>query len=103
MSVGYTLDKASIDNRAASIALGVRDNLLRAVDLCALFNNTSIFANNAAFLAYGWTQQEVDWLRNSMTDLGGTGTSLHRLATGQATLGSVNNFYFSAQHLTGVL
>lgn len=103
MAVGYALDKASIDNRAAAITLGIRTNLQMATDLCALFNNTAIFANNAAFLAYGWSQAEVDWLRNAMTDFGGTGTSLYRLAHGQATLGGANDFFFSAQHLTGVL
>jgi hypothetical protein len=104
MSVGYALDKASIDNRAASIVLGVRTNLQLAADLCALFNNTNIFANNAAFLAFSWTQPEIDFLRNSMTDLGGSsGSSLFRISHGLATLGGTNDFFFNGQHLTGVL
>jgi len=104
MAVGYALDKASIDNRAAAITLGIRSNLQMATDLCALFNNTTIFANNAAFLAFGWVQAEIDFLRGAMTDLGGSsGSSLYRIAHGSATLGGVNDFFFNGQHLTGVL
>jgi hypothetical protein len=104
MTVGFAMDKASIDNRAGTIVLALRQNLQYAADLCALFNNTNIFADNAAFLAYGWNQTEVNFLRGAFTDIGGSsGSSLYRISHGQAALGGASDFFFNAQHLTGVL
>lgn len=103
MSVGLTLTKADLDNRAASIILGLRDNLRRASEFSALLNDTTIIANDAALTTMGYSSQEITWLRGAFTDLGGTGNSLYRIATAQATLSSVNDFWFSAKHLTGVI
>jgi hypothetical protein len=103
MAIGLTLTKADLDNRMASVFMGLRDNLRRASELCALLNDTTIVANDAALTALGYTGPEVTQLRAAFTDLGGTGASLYRIATGAATLGSVNDFYFNAKHLTGVI
>jgi hypothetical protein len=104
MSIGLTLTKADLDNRMASVFIGLRDNLRRASELCALLNDTTVFANDAALTALGYTSGEVTQLRAAFTDLGGTGTSLFRIATGAvAGPGSPNDFYFNAKHLTGVI
>lgn len=102
MSVGLPLDKASVDAKAAAIVVQIRDGLVLASQLNAHFNDTSIWSGNQAFLNMGWNQQEVDWMRGAFTDLGGTGNSLYRIATGAATLTGANDFYFNAKHLWGV-
>lgn len=103
MSIGLTLIKADFDNRAATIAMGVRNNLRLASEFCALLNDTTIVPNDAFLTGLGYSSGEVTTLRAAFTDLGGTGTSLFRIATGAATLGSVNDFYFNSKHLTGVI
>lgn len=104
MSTGLSLTKADFDNRAATIYMGLRDNLRRASEFCALLNDTTIVPNDAFLTNLGYTSGEVTTLRNAFTDLGGTGTSLFRIATGAvAGPGSPNDFYFNAKHLSGVI
>ena len=104
MSVGYSLTKADIDNKAAGLVVGVRDNLRRCSDFCTLLNDTTIIANDAALIALGYTSGEVTTLRAAFTDLGGaSGSSLYRIFTAAATLGGANDFMFNAKHLTGVV
>lgn len=104
MSVGLTLTKADLDQRAATIFIGIRDSLRKASELNALLNDTTIVPNDAFLTGLGYTAAEVTFLRNSFADLGGTGVSLFRIATGAvAGPGSPNNFYFSAAHLSGVV
>jgi hypothetical protein len=108
MSVGLTLTKADIDQRAAGIVIALRDSLRRASEFCALLNDTSIIANDAALTTIGYSGPgagtDITYLRNAFTDLGGTGVSLYRVATGAvAGPGSPNDFFFNAKHLTGVI
>lgn len=106
MSAGLSLTKADLDNRMASIVIGVRDSLRKASEFCALLNDTSTITADPAYLqnVLGYTSGEVTTLRAAFTDLGGTGTSLFRIATGAvAGPGSPNDFYFNAKHLTGVI
>jgi len=104
MSAGLTLTKADLDNRMATIFINLRDNLRRASELCALLNDTTIVPNDAFLTGLGYTSGEVTTLRAAFTDLGGTGTSLFRIATGQvAGPGAPNDFYFNAKHLSGVI
>jgi hypothetical protein len=104
MSIGLSMTKADLDNRMATIFMGLRDNLRRSSELCAQLNDMTFFANDAALIALGYVQAEVTQLRAAFTDLGGTGTSLYRIATGAvAGPGSPNDFYFSAKHLAGVI
>ena len=106
MSAGLSFTKADLDLRMATIVIGVRDSLRKASELCALLNNTNVVAADPAFLqnTLGYTAGEVTLLRAAFTDLGGTGTSLYRVATGAvAGPGSPNNFFFSADRLTGVV
>jgi hypothetical protein len=106
MSTGLSLTKADLDNRMASVWMGIRDNLRRASELCALLNDTSIIAADPNYLqnVLGYTSGEVTTLRAAWTDLGGTGTSLYRIATGAvAGPGSPNDFFFNAKHLSGFI
>jgi hypothetical protein len=104
MSIGLSLTKVDIDNRAASVFIGLRDNLRRCSEMNTLLNDTTIIPNDAFLVALGYTAGEVTTLRASFTDLGGTGTSLFRIATGAvAGPGSPNDFYFNAKHLSGII
>ena len=106
MTVGLTLLKADIDNRAASVIISLRDSLRRCSEMCALLNDTGIVPADPAYLqsVLGYTAGEVTLLRAAFTDLGGTGTSLYRIANGQvAGPGSPNDFFFNAKKLTGII
>lgn len=104
MSVGLTLTKADLDQRAAGVVISLRDALRRASELNALLSDTTIIANDAALTTMGYTTQEITWLRGTFTDLGGTGVSLYRVAIGAvAGPGSPNDFFFNAKHLTGFI
>lgn len=104
MSVGLSLTKADIDNRAASVVIQLRDSLRRASEFCTLLNNTNVIPNDAFLTSMGYTAGEVTTLRTSFTDLGGTGVSLFRIANGAvAGPGSPNDFFFTAKLLTGVI
>lgn len=106
MSVGLTLTKADFDQRAAAIVLDLRNALRRCSEFNALLNDTTIVPADPTFLqtVLGYTSTEVGWLRGAFTDLGGTGVSLYRIATGAvAGPGSPNDFFFNAKHLTGVV
>jgi len=99
MSVGFTATKADIDARAGQLVMAVRDGLLRCAQFCDLLNDTSIFANDAALIALGYTQAEVTTLRASFTDM----KALYNVARASGTVPSNNDFWFSAKHLTGVV
>jgi hypothetical protein len=104
MSIGLTFTKADLDNRMAVIYLGIRDNLRRASELCAQLNDTDIVPNDAFLTNLGYSGGEVTNLRAAFTDLGGTGTSLYRIANGLVA-GPVgpNPFFFKAKLLGGVI
>lgn len=99
MSVGFTATKADLDARAGQLAMGLRDNLQRCSDFCDLLNDTTIFPNDAALTALGYTAGEVTILRAAFTDL----KKLKDIAHAAATQASTNDFFFNAKHLTGVV
>lgn len=99
MSVGYTFTKADIDQRAGGLVVAVRDALLRARDFNALLNNTQIVPNDAFLTAMGYTSGEVTTLRAAFTDM----NSLYNVSHAAGTVPSNNDFFFSAQKLTGVV
>lgn len=103
MSVGFPLTKTDLDNRAGGLVVTLRDTLYRCSQMCTLLNDTTIIPNDAFLTAMGYSAGEVAFLRNSFTDLGGTGGSLYRIALGQVNLPGANDFYFNAKHLTGVV
>lgn len=107
MSAGLSLTKADLDNRMATVVIMIRDGLRKASELNALLNDTTIIPNDAFLTTMGYSGPgagtDINYLRAAFTDLGGTGSSLYRIATGAATLGGANDFFFSAKHLTGVI
>ena len=99
MTAGLSLTKGDLDNRAGSLVIAVRDGLARCAQFCDLLNDTSIFANDAALIALGYTQGEVTMMRAAFTDL----KALWNVAKANGTVPSNNDFWFNAKHLTGVV
>ena len=99
MSIGLTLTKTDLDQRAASVVLSVRDSLRRCAEFCDLLNDTSIFPNDAALTALGYTSGEVTQLRAAFTSL----KALWNISHANGTQGTNNDFFFDAKHLTGCI
>lgn len=99
MSAGFAITKAGIDQQAGQLVMNVRDGLLRCAQFCDLLNDTSIFANDAALTALGYSAGEVTQLRASFTDL----KALYNVARANGTVPSNNDFWFNAKHLTGII
>ncbi len=99
MSVGFTLTKADIDARVGTLVVTLRDTLDRCRQMNALLNDTSIFANDAALTALGYTSGEVTTLRAAFVSL----NKLNDISHANATQASANDFFFDAKHLTGTV
>jgi hypothetical protein len=102
MSVGFPATKSDFDSRAGSLVVALRQNLFNCSAFCAVLQGTP-WSTDANLVALGYTQAEVTLLKASFTDLGGTGSSLYRIANGLAFVGSNNNFLFNANQLCGVV
>lgn len=99
MSVGFTIDKASIDSRAGQLVLNMRKSLQDCSDFCDLLNDTTIFpADNSTLTGLGYSAGEITFLRNAFADL----KKLWQVSHAAATQGATNDFFFSAKHLTGL-
>ena len=101
MSVGRALTKTDLDARATAVIEQVWSGLAEANKLALLLANTNIVPNDAALVSLGYAQAEVTLLRTAINDLG-SANGLYGVAHGTKTQASVNNFFFSAQQLTGV-
>jgi hypothetical protein len=99
VSVGFTLTKQDIDGRAGQLVMALRDDLYRINQMNTLLLDTSIFADNAAIAALGYTAGEVTTLKAAFADL----NQLYLVAHAQATQGATNDFFFNAKHLVGLL
>jgi len=99
MSVGFLANKAAIDSQAGGLVVAVRDSLYKASQFCAWLQAAA--QADANLVALGYTSGEVTTLKAGFNDLGGTGSSLYRIAHGQAFVGSNNDFFFNAALLTG--
>lgn len=99
MSLGFTIGKADIDNKAGSLVVDVRNALDRCKQFCDLLNNTNIIPNDAFLTGLGYTSGEVTTLRAAFTDL----KSLYNVSHANGTVASNNDFFFNAQKLTGVV
>jgi hypothetical protein len=102
MSLGFSLTKTDLDNRAGQLVVQLRDDLLRCAQFCDLLNDTSIIDPSSSDLFLrnlGYTSSEVTLLRNAFTDL----KSLYNVAHANGTVPSNNDFFFSAKHCTGVV
>lgn len=94
MTVGYPINKAVIDSRAGYLVKTLHDVLTGANVLKARLDALT----NADLVGMGYTDAEATLLKAAFTDL----YNLNRVATGQATQSPANNFFFSADKLTGV-
>ncbi len=99
MSFGLTLTKADIDQKVGGLVVNVRDSLAACARFCDFLNDTTIFANDAALTALGYTQAEVTTMRAAFTDL----KTLYNVAHAAATVASANDFFFNAKHATGTV
>ena len=102
MSVGFPSSKSDFDSRAGSLCTAVRQNLYNCSQFSALLQGAP-WATDANMVALGYTAGEVTLLKAAFTDLGGTGSSLYRIANGLAFVGSNNNFFFNSNQLCGVV
>lgn len=101
MSVGRGITKNDIDQRMPLIVEGVWNSLNLANQASLWLANTNIIPNDAFLVSLGYTQAEVNLLRAAINDIG-SANGLYGVAHGTKTQASVNNFFFSAQQLTGV-
>lgn len=102
MSVGFPTTKSDFDSRAGSLVVALRQNLLNCSAFCAVLQGTP-WSTDANMTALGYSSAEVTLLKAAFTDLGGTGTSLYRIANGLASNASANNYLFNANQLCGVV
>jgi hypothetical protein len=101
MSVGLPLTKTDLDNRAWSAVQQVWGALETIHQLAELLANPTIIPTDTTLTALGYTQTEVNLLRAAINDLG-SATGLWGVAHNQKTVTTTNNFFFSAQQITGV-
>jgi hypothetical protein len=101
VTVGRALTKVDLDARATAVIEQLWSALNEANKLALLLANTSIIANDAALVSLGYVQAEVTLLRTAINDLG-SANGLYGVAHGTKTQAAVNNFFFTAQQLTGV-
>jgi len=102
MSVGFPSTKADFDSRAGGLAIALRQNLAQWSSFCALLQ-AAPWATDANLTALGYSSAEVTLLKAAATDVGGTGTSLYRIANGLAANASNNNYLFNSNQLCGVV
>lgn len=102
MSVGFPATKGDFDSRAGQLATALRQDLYQWSQFCALLQGAP-WSTDANMTALGYTQAEVTLLKAAATDLGGTGVSLYRIATGAAFNPAANNYLFNSNQLCGVV
>jgi hypothetical protein len=99
MSWGLPATKNDIDSRVGSLIVAVRDALAACSRFSDFLSDTTIFPNDAALTALGYSQAEVTSLRAAFTDL----KSLYNVAHGTASVAAPNDFFFNAKHGTGTV
>jgi hypothetical protein len=95
MAVGFGQDRTDIDNRAGTLALGLR-NTFRDIQSFYQFLGGK---TDAQLLALGYATDEVTLLRNAFTDL----RNLQRIYNGNDALATAYDFAANAKNLQGVL
>jgi hypothetical protein len=95
MAVGFSQQKTDIDARAGQLSMSVRD-ALRNVQIFKAWLDTM---TDAALLALGYAQGDVDVLRSAYVDL----DKLRQIYEGSATQGSTYDFRTFAKRMTGVV
>jgi hypothetical protein len=101
MAVGRGITKNDIDQRLPLVIEGVWNSLNIANQAALWLANTTIIPNDTFLTNLGYTGAEVTLMRAAINDLGSS-NGLWGVAHTLKTVPSVNNFFFSAQQLTGV-
>lgn len=101
MTIGRPLTKVDLDARADSVVEQLWGALRQANEFAQLLANTTIIPNDTALTNLGYSAVEVTLLRQAINDLG-SATGLWGVAHNLKTVTATNNFFFSAQQLTGV-
>jgi hypothetical protein len=94
LSVGLSVNQATIDSRAGNLVLQIRQLLTD----CQTFKTWLDTQSDAALTNLGYVAADVTLLRASFTDLDNLAKVAHGL---QAT--GASDFFFNAKKLTGVL
>lgn len=98
MTLGYSVDQNTVNNRAGQLVAQLWSTLRDLNEFNAWLNDA---AHTDAFLiGLGFTQAEVTALRAGISDLG-SANGLYGVAHGTKTQASVNDFFFNAKKLTG--
>jgi hypothetical protein len=100
MSVGRGITKNDIDQRMAAVVEQVWGSLNIANQAALWLANTNIITD-AMLTSLGYSGAEITLLRAAVNDLG-SANGLYGIAHGTKTQATVNNFFFSAQQITGV-
>jgi hypothetical protein len=94
MAAGYPADKPAVDARIGSLIISLRDQLEDITRVKAWFDRQP----DADLIAQGWSTDDVATMKSAFTDL----DKLAKIANGQATQATQNDFFFWADKLTGL-
>lgn len=98
MALGFTVDQASVNNRAGLLVAQLWSTLRDLNELNSWLNDST---HDTAFLTgLGFTSAEVTALKAAVADLG-SANGLWGVAHNQKTVTSTNDFFFNAKKLTG--
>jgi hypothetical protein len=96
---GYDITDSGVNNSAGQITRALWDNLDAAHRFYLWLNDAT--NTDAALVARGVGQANLDIIRPAFADLGGP-SGLWAVAHGTYDPSGVNNFFFNAKKLTGV-
>jgi hypothetical protein len=94
MSVGFPVDKNTVDQRVGSLAWQLRSTFEQIAVVKAWLDSQT----DAQLTALGYSAAEITLLRAAYTDL----SNLGKIAHAQATQPAANDFFFNAGKLLGV-
>jgi len=98
MSVGFPAAKSDLDSRAGSLVCAVRDSLYNAQRFSVILQNDPRFTSGN-LVTLGYVSAEATLLKAGFTDL----ANLYNVAHALGTQGTVNDFFFNAGQLAGVV
>jgi hypothetical protein len=94
MSVGFSVDKATLDQRAGSLAWQIRETLRQCSGLKEWLDGKT----DQDLVLLGYSPDEAAVIKSAFTDL----DKLARIANGLVNQDEPNDFLFWADRLTGV-
>jgi hypothetical protein len=94
MTTGFDITKDVVDNALGVVTVQLRETF-REIDRLAVWFTEN---NDAALLALGFTQPQIDLRRASLTAL----SKLSRVSRAADTVPVADDFFFNARKLTGL-